>query len=485
MPKDKSLISKIKKVLNGEAIELAEFALEDGTMLVAELLEPGESVFIKQGEENIPLPVGEYLLADGRTVVVTEEGVIAEVMAAVEAELEKEEVTEDLTKEITKKVDELNGTIDTLSKENATLKLSVKSIKLSKGIQPSPEGKDGGRIITLSKRDLARLSTKERINHAMQLTPFYRKPVKLATTTSITTTYAGEFAGEYIRAATLQGVTLGSGAITVKENIKYKEPVKRVSAVDILADATCDFTPVGTVTLDERIIEPKSIQVNLELCKKDFQSDWDAISMGYSAFDVLPPTFQAFFAETLAAVTNEAVEISVWNGDKGNAGEFDGFITKMAADSDVIDVTALTITAANVIEELGKVADAIPQSIYNTEDITIYISANIARAYIRALGGFGTAGLGASGYLGQGTVGDKPLNFDGIPLFLANGLPANRMVGAQARNLWYGTGLMSDQNTVQILDMADIDGSQNVRFILRFTGDTQYGYGTEVVLYSA
>ena len=55
----------------------------------------------------------------------------------------------------------------------------------------------------------------------------------LASTVSITTTYSGEFAGQYISAALLSGSTLDNGLITIKPNIKFKEVIKKVSSDDI------------------------------------------------------------------------------------------------------------------------------------------------------------------------------------------------------------------------------------------------------------
>ena len=78
---------------------------------------------------------------------------------------------------------------------------------------------------------------------------------------------------------------------------------------------------------------------------------------------------------------------------------------------------------------------------------------------------------------------DQPLTFDGVNIFLAQGLNDNQMVLAQKSNLYFGTGLLNDHNLVKTLDMADLDGSQNVRIIMRFTSGIQYGFGNEVVLY--
>jgi hypothetical protein len=308
----------------------------------------------------------------------------------------------------------------------------------------------------------------------------------MATTTSITTTYAGEFAGKYLSAALLSADTIEGGGITVKPNVKFKEVMKKVSTDAIVKDATCDFSDTSTLTLTERILQPEEFQVNLELCKKDFRSDWEAIQMGYSAFDNLPPAFSDFLIGHVASKVAEKMENNIWQGANATAGEFDGFEVLWEADSDVVDVTGTTVTAANVITEMGKVVDAVPTTIYGKEDLYLYVSSNVARAYVRALGGFGASGLGANGLNGEGTTwfNGQNLAFDGVKIFVAPGLSDNTMAAAQKSNLFFGTGLLSDTNEVKLLDMADLDGSQNVRVVMRFTAGIQYGIGSEIVLYN-
>ena len=308
----------------------------------------------------------------------------------------------------------------------------------------------------------------------------------MPTNTSITTTYAGEFAGKYISAALLSASTIENGGIEVKPNIKYKEVIKKIATDDVLKNATCDFDPTSTVTLTERIIQPEEFQVNLQLCKKDFRSDWEAVQMGVSAFDSLPPSFADFLIAHVAAKVAQKNETNIWSGVNANAGEFDGLVTLMTADGDVTDVVGTTVTAANVIDELGKVVDAIPSTLYGKEDLNLYVSQNVARAYVRALGGFGAAGLGANGTNAQGTQwwNNGSLSFDGVTIFVANGLGDNYIVAAEKSNLYFGTGLLSDHNEVKVIDMADIDGSQNVRVVMRLTAGVQYGIGSDIVLYT-
>ena len=307
----------------------------------------------------------------------------------------------------------------------------------------------------------------------------------MATTTSITTTYAGEKAQGYLAASLLSGNTIENGGITVKPNVKKSEVLKKIATGDLIADGTCDFTATSSVTLTERIITPKEFQVNLELCKTPFRADWDAVSMGYSAFDTLPPDFQSFLVAHVAEKVATKIENNIWAGADGTEGEFDGIVALATADATVVDVVGTTVTAANVIDEIGKVVDAIPASLYGSPELKIYVAQNVYRAYVRALGGFAAAGVGANGVGGNGTnqsLGD--VMFDGVPVFVANGLASNYIVAAESSNLFFGTGLLSDENEVKVLDMADLDGSQNVRIIMRFTATVQYAFGAEIVLYT-
>lgn len=308
----------------------------------------------------------------------------------------------------------------------------------------------------------------------------------MATTTSITTTYAGESAGKYISAALLSGNTIANGGLTIRPNVKFKEVVKRLELDGITKNGTCDFNDTSTLTLTERILEPKELQVNLELCKKDFRSDWDAIQMGYSAFDNLPSSFQDYLISYVASKVAQKNEQNVWAGADGE-GSFDGFSTLLAADAALPaaqQIAGTTVTAANVVDELGKIVDQIPSALYGSDDLNVYVSQNIFRAYKRALGGFQANGQGAAGVGSQGNNQDINIQyFDGVKIFMANGLAANTAIATTKDNLHFGTGLLSDHQEVKVLDMADLDGSQNVRIIMRFTAGVQYGIVEDIVTY--
>lgn len=89
------MLKQIKTLLNIN-VSLAQQTLENGTVIEADSFEAGQSVFIVTEDEKVALPVGEYALEDGKTLVVEEEGVIAAIQdGEVEAEEDKEEQLEE------------------------------------------------------------------------------------------------------------------------------------------------------------------------------------------------------------------------------------------------------------------------------------------------------------------------------------------------------------------------------------------------------
>ena len=321
-----------------------------------------------------------------------------------------------------------------------------------------------------------------------------KRNVNLATTTNITTSYAGEFAGEYIAAALLSASTIDDGGLTVKANIAFKEVIKKLATDALVKSATCDFDPTSTITLTERTLEPKELQINLQLCKYDFVNDWEAQSMGYGLGQTLPPKFSDFLIAHVASEVAQNTELCIWRGDTAAAtsNSFDGFeklIAAAAAAGDIPaaqQVTGTTLTSANIIDELSKVVDAIPAALYGKEDLFLYVGQEAAKLYVQALGGFGANGLGANGVANMGTQwwNNGSLTVNGVKIFVCPGMSANKMYAAQRSNLYFGTGLLNSTQEVKVLDMSDLDASNNVRMVMRFTSAVQFGISSDIVEYA-
>ena len=310
----------------------------------------------------------------------------------------------------------------------------------------------------------------------------------MATTVNISTSYAGQDSKLWVKAALLSGNTLANGGMTIVPNIAYKTTMQKLSTDDLLKDATCDFTALSTVTLSERSLTLEPFQVNLQLCKKDFYATWSAEEMGLSANKVLAKSFVDYFLAYITEKVASSVEVSIWRGANGTTGQINGIATLLAADAALPaaqEVAGTTVDSGDVIAELGKIVDAIPAALYGSPDLKIYVSQNIAKAYVRALGGFSVAATSNAGVEAKGTqwYNGQGLTFDGIPLFVANGLAANTAIAAETSNLFFGCGLLNDTNEIKLLDMSDIDGSMNVRFVMRAGMAVNYHSVSDIVTY--
>jgi hypothetical protein len=280
---------------------------------------------------------------------------------------------------------------------------------------------------------------------------------------SITSNYSGEHAGQYIGAALKSSKSLEF--LTVLENVKFKRNITKVATSGLIADATCDFTDAGTLTLTERVLTPKQLQINVDLCKKDLLADWQAAQMQAGRHnDGMSDDFAAFVMSYLSATIADSVETSIWNGLDANAGEFTGF---MQAGNGHFE-------NSNIDENLNILVDAIPSAVYTKEDLYIYMSVASYRLYL--------ANQAAAGYERLYNMGEgfKPM-FNGIKIAVCSGMVDNKMCAAQASNLFFGTDLVSDHTEIKMLDMGDLDGSDNIRVVAKFTGGTQHAQGGDIV----
>jgi hypothetical protein len=149
------------------------------------------------------------------------------------------------------------------------------------------------------------------------------------------------------------------------------------------------------------------------------------------------------------------------------------------------EVAGTTVAAGTILVELRKIINAVPDRLWGHEGFAIYCSQAIFKAYIQSLGGFGTSGLGGNGVNAMGSMWytDGSVSVDGVPLVMCKGMTSTVAIATYKDNLYFGTGLLNDTQAVKVIDMEDIDGSDNVRFIMKFTGAVNYGNVTDIVTY--
>lgn len=293
----------------------------------------------------------------------------------------------------------------------------------------------------------------------------------------ITSNYSGEHAGQYIAAALKSATSLEY--LNVLENVKFKRNITKVAGASLVANASCDFTDAGTLTLTERVLNPKELQINVDLCKKDLLADWQAAQMRAGAHNRdMSGDFTAFVMSYLSGTIADAVEGSIWSGAEASGGQFEGFLTAttgyFATDGTVgTDSATAAYTADNVIANLQSLVAAVPAQVYTKEDLYIYMNAKTYRFYISAISALSAFPFN---HMGQYTP-----EFEGVKIAVCQGLPDNQMVAAQKSNLFFGTDLISDHSEIRMLDMSDLDGSDNIRVVAKFTGGVQHGIGADIV----
>lgn len=305
------------------------------------------------------------------------------------------------------------------------------------------------------------------------------KDLKLATTVSVTSNYAGTEAGELIGASFKEANTISRNLVTVLPDIDFQISLRKIAYADGRVDYACGFAPTGSVTLTEKLLTPKKIMNQQEICKEDLRQIWSSATMGFSAHnDQMPSDVAEALITEILADTAEAVDKDIWQGDATNTGEFDGFIKLFAADGSVVKPTALAaaIDKSNVIAETEKVINATPQAVAQASDVVWGISYNWALALEQAMVSAGISnGLGGNAH---------QLQYGSRVFEVINGLPDNTMVVYRRKNLNFGTGLLNDFNEIRIADGDDFGRlDDQVRYNMVYTAGVQYYNSGDIVYY--
>ena len=296
-----------------------------------------------------------------------------------------------------------------------------------------------------------------------------------------TSNFSGKAAGFYISAALKEAKSLDF--LNVIENIKFKSNIQRMAGSGVVADATCDFTGAGTLALTEKVLEPKNLQINLDLCKSTLLDSWEALQMRAGAGAPPPASFDDYVISYMGEIIAEATEESIWSGT-AVAGKFNGFLGAATGyllpgvDATVVQSTASgAYTAGNIIANLQTLtADmaANISAVLRKEDLHIYMSPKTYALYISA--------VSTLGYVNAYNMnGDYAPVFEGYKIAVCPGMVDDQLVAAQKSNLHYGTDLLSDATRITLMDMAQLDGSDNMRLVARYSGGVQTGVGADIV----
>lgn len=303
----------------------------------------------------------------------------------------------------------------------------------------------------------------------------------MATTTTVSSNYAGKVAGSIIGKAFKEADTLRLGFVTVAENVNYKMNLRKIQYTDGTTDYTCGFVPEGAVVLSEKVIDPKKVMNSFQICKEDFRQTWSEDSEGASASNpnMASDIMEAIMLEVLSSQAQK-VDDEIWNGVNATDGEIgDGFIAQFTADGAVIKVgngitsVATATTEANVEAHLKTALNAIPRAL-RRKNVQIGVSADVFQNY--------SFYLISKGIANDGNADSKMAKFGKYNLIELGGLADNTIICAEAKNLIFATGLKSDHNELATVDEDEIGLlTGQVRGKMVYNGGMGYYNSEEIV----
>ena len=276
--------------------------------------------------------------------------------------------------------------------------------------------------------------------------------------TITSSSYAGKHASLYVNSALKTAASLDY--MTVRESVNYKEAVNKVAGANLVKDASCDFTEnSATLTLTESVLFVEPFQINIDVCKTTMLSDW-----AYEQQDDFVAYAMTYLSDSIA----DSVEHSIWQGTTGTSGQFD----KLATGSMTASSASAAYTAANIVANLQTLAADIPANVYGKEDLYIYMNKKTYRFYISAISALSAFPFN---HMGQYTP-----EFEGIKIAVCPGVADNEMFAGTKSNVFFGTSSQSDMLTsVKVLDMENLDGSNNVRMVCKWTAGVQTGVASD------
>ena len=292
------------------------------------------------------------------------------------------------------------------------------------------------------------------------------------------TTFTGRDAEGFYSAALLSGPS--KSLLTLIPNVKSKVKLAAFDLGNILQDADCTFTSSGEGTLGQKAFTVCPIKINLEYCKRTFETNYLSTQLraGSNNSEVVPPSMEEYLLDITARKVSSDLETIVWQGNTTGAtypiNVCDGLIFKFSADTNVIKPSGFTLTLSNIISATTLVYNAIPNTVFDKPDLKIFMGIAAAKLYRQAI-----AAASSEAYY----VGAKTLDFLGIEIIEAPGMPANTIVAGALSNMFLLTDLESDFEDVRILSMVETIGQPTIRLVGEFKFGVDYYFGAEIVYF--
>jgi len=316
---------------------------------------------------------------------------------------------------------------------------------------------------------------------------FY-KPLTLCLPMAVTVTsaYAGEVLEQLLVRATTGNEIVAGGHIHVQPNVLKKFAIPRLKAGKMLQrriEQPVDSDSKGGFTIDEKNLEPKDVMAFTTFNPRVFESIWKPFQpTGNLVFEQLPATVQSALLAELAKVVDFELGGEFINGvyhatDVGKY--FDGILTRIVADSDVVEIaTPVALVQSNIIAKMKLVRAAIPKAIKKNPNLKLFMSIEDSESYEYELTDKPSKGADYSNM--------NPERFKGIQIVALADWPKDVIVAAVTTtgidsNFWAGVALADDAEAIQIDKLTTAGEKYFFKMLMKV--DTNIVYGEDIVLY--
>lgn len=244
----------------------------------------------------------------------------------------------------------------------------------------------------------------------------------------------------------------------------------------------CAWTPDQVFKLSEKEVTIKTYKINLEQCVDDLERKRINVMLKPGAKNTeLPESLEEATMAMLANELSSEIEAKIFNGDSStDPNDFDGAIKVLTTSTEALKITGAALTKANIVAEIEKVYDAIPENVLakglENDTVKIYVAYETLQRLKMALASVSNQVI-ATAF----TVENEALRYLGLEIVPVKGLDNKTMIAADITNFLLATDLLSDTEEIRIGQFPAphdnkifIDGRLRLGFVIPFEDEVVF-----------
>ena len=244
----------------------------------------------------------------------------------------------------------------------------------------------------------------------------------------------------------------------------------------------CAWTPEQVFKLSEKEVQIKTYKINLEQCIDDLERKRINVMLKPGAKNTeLPEALEEATMQMLASELSSEIETKIFTGNSAvDANDFDGAVTVLSASTEAVKIAGVALTKANVIGEIEKVYDAIPENVLvkglENDSVKIYVAYETLQRLKMALAAVSNQVI-ATAF----TLESEILRYLGVEVVPVKGLNNKTIIAADISNFLLATDLLSDTEEIRIGQFPAphdskifIDGRLRLGFVIPFEDEVVF-----------